>query len=596
MHLRIRCSRYSRIIDISPLTEMTTQSASSWYSLDPLVFHRWLVRPTILMCCWFFICVYCCYIVPASDHKIFHPPPFAVPPAKRRSFKSQPIDTGSQSPRGPSMNLNAGKRKRDQDESFLLQLAKFRSSSDGLQVSPTGQPDTEIKTMNAFLDLFVPQIRTRQTTKAQDHNTDLPISQLPDDVLSEIFQETLEVWEIYYIRLFRFSLVCSRWAAIIRDTPSLWPFICASYPLHISLIVLKRSSKHPLDVWLDDDYRMRGDREIITEAKVRAWIDMVGEHAYRWQRVKININNGSHREFVLESLERLSAPILETLEIDNSLHWGPEPKYALFGGGAQQLRSLSLSQVYVTWDSILLSELSGLQTLKFDGSVPSPSVPQIQRLLMACPNICKFDLGFGGRGEKEGENPQVLEPTTIELSSCTCFHLQIDIDATQFILEHVHAPACTDFSLVTCDSPNLMAAKTPLVMSTLNAALGHNSSRWIEISESTLQFHSQGASSFEIWLSQAISPSSSLEWLLDHCPQQSRNVPTKLNIAAYDDDPFPRIRHTLDMLSSSTTELQLSTGASPSRVIQFLADPHQVDGTLQWPLPNLESLSLRDCA
>ncbi|KAG8988413.1 hypothetical protein FRB94_006462 [Tulasnella sp. JGI-2019a] len=213
---------------------------------------------------------------------------------------------------------------------------------------------------------------------------------------------------------------------------------------------------------------------------------------------------------------------------------------------------------------------------------------------MVCPDIIKFDLDCGVRREKE-ENPQFLKPAMIELSSCTCFRLRIDLDPTQFILEHVRAPAYTDFILYTRDCPELMAASTPLVMSTLDAALGHSSNRWIEISESTLLFCSLGTSSFKFWLSQAISPSSSLEWLLDHCPQQSGSSPTSFVIASSTEDPFPQIHHILDMLSSSITYLKVCINALPNHVIQFLAQPRQIDGILQWPLPKLRSLSFKRC-
>ncbi|KAG9022707.1 hypothetical protein FRB95_014290 [Tulasnella sp. JGI-2019a] len=202
----------------------------------------------------------------------------------------------------------------------------------------------------------------------------IPIGQLPDELLIKIFQHTLKsVKYRYYESLFELTFVCLRWVAVVRNTPSLWSFTEASDPLRINSMVVERSSKYPLEVLYEEN---RWGMKLIPEAKSRAWIDMVGEQIYRWQKVKLIIRNDSSRKYLLDYLEKLSAPILETLEIDGCVQWGSER--TLFGGGAQQLRNISLSGIHLTWDSILLSGLSNLQTLKIDQNVPSPSVPQIR--------------------------------------------------------------------------------------------------------------------------------------------------------------------------------------------------------------------------
>ncbi|KAG9022706.1 hypothetical protein FRB95_014289 [Tulasnella sp. JGI-2019a] len=222
---------------------------------------------------------------------------------------------------------------------------------------------------------------------------------------------------------------------------------------------------------------------------------------------------------------------------------------------------------------------------------------------MVSPDLVNLDLDCGPRREKgrreekkKKEDTQILESTMIELSSCTIFRLFIDFDATQFILEHVRAPVCTYFSLnVSMDSSQLVVVKTPLVMSTLDTALGHDSRRSIEISASLLRFNSNGPTNFYVRLSGDNSPSSSLAWLLDHGHQQSYNPPTSIEIVSGSDDPFPLIRHLLVMLSPSITSLELNIDVSPNRAIQFLTHPRWMDGVLQWPFPSLETLSFKHC-
>ncbi|KAG8988414.1 hypothetical protein FRB94_006463 [Tulasnella sp. JGI-2019a] len=176
--------------------------------------------------------------------------------------------------------------------------------------------------------MLVRQMRSRQKTMARDHNTALPINQLPDELLIKIFRKALEGQKKYCNMLFRLY-VCLRWAALIRDTPSLWTFIRASDPLHISSMILERSSKYPLEVWYDESHWKCQDGEMIPEAKARAWIDMVGEHVYRWRRAKLTVRDDSSRNYLLESLERLSAPILETPEIDNDLQGETDKSYSV---------------------------------------------------------------------------------------------------------------------------------------------------------------------------------------------------------------------------------------------------------------------------
>ncbi|KAG9014645.1 hypothetical protein FRB94_011823 [Tulasnella sp. JGI-2019a] len=473
-----------------------------------------------------------------------------------------------------------------------VEAAKLRFSNDGFQLSPTGEFAEEIRSMNICLDVLIRQTRSHQAHTARNHNAALPISQLPDELLIKIFQQILKDREGYYEKLSRLSLVCLHWADLVRCTPSLWFFICTSYPLNIGSMILKNSSKHPLEVWHNEDRgSIYGAAISPVDAKTR--IDRIGVHVSRWQRVKLTIRNGSSDKYLPAYLEKLSAPILETLEIDGGANWGDGDAHELFEGGAQRLRHLSLSRIATTWESKLLSGLSNLRTLKLDQNVLSPSVPQIRRLLMVCPNLVKLDLHCGRRKVREKEDRHVLETTMIELLSCISFHLFIDPDVTRFILEHVRAPACTDFRLVIMNSPENTVVGSPLVMSTLDAIGGHFPDLDIEISESSLWFRSQDAAFFYVNIPEDRSPLSTLAWLLHHSHQQPRSLPTSLVITANGEGPF--VEQALNMLSSSITSLKLNISTLPHFAIHFLTHPHQMDGALDWPLPSLQRLSFKHC-
>ncbi|KAG8998367.1 hypothetical protein FRB94_009873 [Tulasnella sp. JGI-2019a] len=233
---------------------------------------------------------------------------------------------------------------------------------------------------------------------------------------------------------------------------------------------------------------------------------------------------------------------------------------------------------------------SGLRTLKVESGVPSPSTSQLRRLLMACPDLTELHLRCNEDEDEDG-GLQLLDATLVDLSSCTSLQLFVDSGAARFVLKQVRAPICTNFVLHTKCSSEIMGARAPLIVSSLLAALDHSSRLSVRISASDLLFHTEDPHSFHVYPFHIQSPSASLAWLLDHIQPQLPKLPITFDNRV----PLPLIQHTLEIMSSTITVLELNYWKSLDRAIQLLAHPRQIDGALQWPLPGLQELILTDC-
>jgi hypothetical protein len=80
-----------------------------------------------------------------------------------------------------------------------------------------------------------------------------PVHRVPDEILINVFECSMNLCERTIPRLWKLAQVCSRWATAVRNAPTLWTLILASYtPEQISL-VLRESKAAPLNMIFDPD-------------------------------------------------------------------------------------------------------------------------------------------------------------------------------------------------------------------------------------------------------------------------------------------------------------------------------------------------------
>lgn len=217
------------------------------------------------------------------------------------------------------------------------------------------------------------------------------ISQLPLEVLIKVFQLVImkSTWgqRPLFDDLKWLSLTCTRWRAIVTNTPSLWTLIVTENSVDRNQQALIKSFPYPLVLEFDLRRDLEGGRGEVIPAYRRDYSFIQAcSHIKRWKSLKLELPK---RQRLLQPLED-ACPLLERAVIVVTNHRETRATVNLFGGDAPKLTVLTLSGFSIPWTSTILSGLRIL-SISSPGSA-HPSVLQLLQIAENCPQLAQFTI------------------------------------------------------------------------------------------------------------------------------------------------------------------------------------------------------------
>ncbi|KAG9034644.1 hypothetical protein FRB95_012964 [Tulasnella sp. JGI-2019a] len=288
--------------------------------------------------------------------------------------------------------------------------ARSEPSLNDLTLTESQRSMVMMRSLGDALKTFGDDLQRRYSAEARHHNTLLPISRLPNDILVDIFTLVSDMDDWYMesnysgggemIALARLLLVCHEWKGIVSNAPSLWAYISSNRPDRVNFEILARADQVPLHISLNHYARdcEELDRRVFQEV-------------HRWKAVKLfNVPIET-----LNELEQQPAPLLEKLDVrrDNRLALG---RVNLFCGSAGRLRHLALFNIRFPSESDLLSRLRTLHIEHHEEG--GLSAQEVMHVLQSCPDLTRFKLDLPPEAHP-GSIP--LETSTIELLNSKTF-------------------------------------------------------------------------------------------------------------------------------------------------------------------------------
>ncbi|KAG8992969.1 hypothetical protein FRB93_002120 [Tulasnella sp. JGI-2019a] len=447
------------------------------------------------------------------------------------------------------------------------------------------ESEGEFLLFQSLLKMFEERIQFRLRVKVQQHNANIPIHRLPDELLIRIFR-FYSLGNNHYSALHTIALVSPVWANLVSNTSSLWAIVHSDHPRRIYQECLSKSGTSPLTVTFND-VRSDWSRMFILDAYALS----VLTHAERWRALRFTVTSPMSLE-ALESLLKVPVPLLEDLEIKYSIGTG-DRELDIFPSGASRLRHLSLTNIMVPPGSELLS---GLVTLTISLSqIPGLSAQQILYVLRACPDLIQLELRFAYQDES------LIPPDThkVDLPKLINLDLKLRPDAMQHILSRVYAPSCTTFNIESIYSDtrsakiSLLSEATEHLTPNLTKAIQRSTTLAIEISPSSLTFATNDASIRLLLLGDKFAPQT-FEWLLDRVHMYTSPAGPSVSLRVSGADLRFSTICIMALLSRSITHLSLRLDGGDTRgLVTHLSEPCET--TFKWPLPNLQVLSLLEC-
>ncbi|KAG8994918.1 hypothetical protein FRB94_009541 [Tulasnella sp. JGI-2019a] len=467
-----------------------------------------------------------------------------------------------------------------------------------------------MRSFDIALKTFGDGLQRHRSAKARHHNTLLPISRLPNDLLIEIFALASKTEDrlkgpsyggrMGVRMLATFVFVCHEWREAVYNAPSLWAYIRSDHSYRATLECLARSGQVPLHISLSSHDAIHwGSRARILQ------------EVHRWKSVKLY----SMATELLRELEQRPAPLLEKLDVQGNWEYPETPN--LFGGSASRLRHLALLDIRIPWESNLLSHLTTLH-------IRNPytcdlSAQQVVQILQSCPDLTSFKLYLQ---PELHPGPIPVEAFTVELPRLQRLSIRVHPLMTEHLLRRIRIPSCKSFDVDHAEATSpTFSAKMNHLNSSLSYILLAASGVNIDIGSTALRYEAiakineddeegEGGEEEDGRLVQRIRIQASgdrftdgfaletLSWLLDNVHTSSFSSPVTLNIRELAFSP--QLTIIIDRLSSVITDLNLKlSGVSAKTIVSYLAKPFKVvtDGTitLRWPLPNLTDLSFERC-
>ncbi|KAF6758251.1 hypothetical protein DFP72DRAFT_1005990 [Ephemerocybe angulata] len=310
------------------------------------------------------------------------------------------------------------------------------------------------------------QLRSTITTAHirynEAHNSQLPLFQLPNEVLGVIFRlaqrnswfDTLRENPGIDTQV-RISHVCKHWRDISLSLLPLWSVfryrnvksLKHCIPLRRLEIYLERSKDYPLDLWfnlfLDGTFdNARASVESSSWPQILKLLALILPHIHRIRELHITAPDGKINDF-LSHLQKASAPALEFLtivgekkrELFKGSNWSPN----IFLGGAPRLKYLRSDDAQFSRPPLQsIVQLRLEQRAQFIRGSPAFSLSLLEEILtlphLEILSMCGHFLRI---------EPAVLAQARPKIEARKLTHLRCDGYLSllpQYILSHVEAP------------------------------------------------------------------------------------------------------------------------------------------------------------
>lgn len=285
-------------------------------------------------------------------------------------------------------------------------------------------------------------IRNKASRARQVRNALLPIQQLPTEVVLQVlcmvvppFLEQAD----YYMVLRQVSGVCHRWRQIINSTPTLWGRIHSWDSAYVVKEALKRSAHHALDVYFDNDNRIRP----MGRAERYNFVENLIPHLGRCRKLALGWDSDPRQ---VKELLGLPAPQLEQLILRDEIGNDDFATVEIFAGQAAFLKQVEIDRVACRWES---AAFKGLKSLSIS-NVSFQSFNQILELLQYSPTLLKLKLQHIIFPDSDAD----IDPMFRQIRLPLLNNLQIRSihwRRTESLLGCIHAPGCAHLHLTMDD-------------------------------------------------------------------------------------------------------------------------------------------------
>ncbi|KAG8993413.1 hypothetical protein FRB94_010816 [Tulasnella sp. JGI-2019a] len=428
-----------------------------------------------------------------------------------------------------------------------------------------------------YMETYSKMVNQRLANQCRQFNSLQPIYQIPEEVLLKVISFVLEraVAKCYYFRdLHRLASVSFGWAALIKNSPSLWAVARSVYPAPAQSLALKKSKDSALEVVCKAAEVIRRNPD---------FIDRVAVHLQRWGSAVLFV----HTIDLIAPLCASSAPLLNdlTIRVNSDTSDRPGVVMDLFGGKAERLRHLALERCWIPWDSGILSGLETLDLMNM--KCQGPSLPHFISVLKSSPNLTTFRIQqFHIWADEDDEiNPIELG----SLKSCTI--VGVNNLTTRSLLACIRAPACSSLVVDYFVRGNELHVALAGWFPSIRSMLKLSTQVYVEITGLSLRegfFLSLRALSgvdtiLDISLKKQRS-SEPLEALLLHVAETATLVPTWINVnidhsAAL---PLPGIIAICTHFPA-LSHIQIHCRDMAESFVEYMSHPLDLDGTLSWP-------------
>ncbi|KAI0919604.1 hypothetical protein AcV5_001625 [Taiwanofungus camphoratus] len=218
------------------------------------------------------------------------------------------------------------------------------------------------------------------------YNSSLPVNQLPNELLVEIFSCVKE--RDGDMQWMKFTGVCGYWRAVAVSTPKLWSQIDLGKGVAFLRLCLERSQNAAADIFC---------RTWVLETP--EIVEALLPHVHRIRSLRMSTTESLHPSLEeLLPLLNFPMPRLETLVLNPSNpynNWQDELLFKPIVNQFPSLQHLSLSFVGIPWKSPVYKGLRSL-SLSNHGKCPPLSIDAFLNMMEACPCLEQLALSESG--------------------------------------------------------------------------------------------------------------------------------------------------------------------------------------------------------
>lgn len=432
--------------------------------------------------------------------------------------------------------------------------------------------------------------------------SDLITRALPTELITKTFEYCVFNEWPRSLALNRLRQVCKAWATVVDSTPSLWGAISSEEPRSVYLRSLIKSQASPLRVkyFYADHYEKK-------PSLTPSFFSTACDNAHRWSSFSFTIRGTSYSylEDSFRQLNTLAVPVLKELNVGvlaEGFRW--DAVEDLFGGVAPRLRYLSLSGVYIPWNSGLLRNLRTL-SLFYRQVQRGPSTHDITLVLANAPTLVDIYLHYNSSGY--GSIPSDLTP--LNLPSLETLHFVLDWPTLTHLTKRIRIPNCLRFVCGSYDmrpiTQSIFSSNTDHIAPIIQRGISSSTWQRMNISADGTRFEYEAridqddrdSTIVKIELRDPAQEEGqkpeSMRWIVDNISWDSaRPLPLSLAISLLGVVPFnsdilyPMMSKLSDQVQSHGLTLFGSSGI-PASLLSYLSEPYESVGVSRWWFPNL---------